>query len=209
MSVAVSLVVAVVGSWGLLRQASHVDAGSPVVEQSSTEQGGAATSSVNLAGPTDAVADRPDVRLVRQVASALFVWDTVDGPDRAAVQAMVVGLGDPSGWETAGLLADLESYLPTVQAWEQLAAHDVSQTLTITDVSVPDSWAGIAETEAERLPVGAEALTVRGERVRDGVVRGQAVRRVELVVFTVLIACPDQTGDCHVLRLSGLNDPLD
>ena len=53
----------------------------------------------------------------RNVAEAIFAWDTASALMPLDYTAAVLDVGDPSGTEQAGLASDLASYLPTREAW--------------------------------------------------------------------------------------------
>src|SRR5699024_6291183 len=47
------------------------------------------------------------------VALALFTWATVSGYQPSEYAQVIVDVGDPTGTETAGLAADVRTYLPS------------------------------------------------------------------------------------------------
>lgn len=61
----------------------------------------------------------------RAVASSLFDWDTSLGFLPTDYTAAVLPDADPSGKETPGLIADVATYLPTVDQWLDLGAMEV------------------------------------------------------------------------------------
>ena len=73
--------------------------------------------------------------------TALFTWDTTSGYQSSEYAQVIVNVGDPSGVETAGLAADVRTYLPSPEQWAQLRTHQTSQWLTIKNLAVPESWA--------------------------------------------------------------------
>ena len=64
----------------------------------------------------------PD-EFARNVATALFVWDTGSGLMPLDYTASILEVGDPSGEEQAGLASDIAGYLPTREAWIELRAQ--------------------------------------------------------------------------------------
>ncbi len=143
------------------------------------------------------------------VAVALFTWDTTTGLMPLDYTSALLDVGDPTGQEQAGLAADIATYLPTRDAWIDLRQYATTQTLTIDSIQVPNSWAeAVEQAHPGQLPPGAVAYTIHGTRQRDGVWNGNPTSAEREVAFTVFIACPpDET--CHLLRLSGLDNPLD
>jgi hypothetical protein len=146
----------------------------------------------------------------RQVAQAIFAWDTTSMVRRADHVEQLVALADPTGESTAGLLGDLDSYLPTADAWTQLAQYETQQWLTITSVTTPTLWTE-AESQAGSgvLLPGTTAFTIDGVRHRSGVWEGDSVSSSHDVAFTVFIVCEPSYPRCHLLRLSMLDKPLD
>lgn len=145
----------------------------------------------------------------RSVVAVLFDSDTIaaTGPDQ--ILDALVEVGDPSGQDVPGLVADVRRYLPTVDQWAQLRQYATRQHLEITDARVPDSWAAILADPGNGLVDGTLAVTIDGTRVRDGSWFGQATASRSPVAFTVFALCPPATDDsCRLLRLSGLDTPL-
>lgn len=143
------------------------------------------------------------------VALALFTWDTTTGLMPLDYTSALLDVGDPTGQEQAGLAADIATYLPTRDAWSDLRQYATTQTLTINSIQIPGSWhQAVEQAHPGQLPEGAAAYTIHGTRQRDGVWNGAPTSAEREVAFTVFIACPpDET--CHLLRLSGLDTPLD
>lgn len=144
----------------------------------------------------------------RLVAQALFEWDSATMTGRDAHIEQLIAVGDPTGESTAGLLEDLDNYLPTPKAWIDLGQYDTKQWLSLDSATTPAQWAE-AETQAsdELLP-GTTALTIRGVRHRSGVWEGASVTSEHDVAFTVFIVCAPSYRECHLLRLSMLDKPL-
>lgn len=145
----------------------------------------------------------------RHVALAIFTWDTrtLSGPVELVEPFMAVA--DPTGESSAGLSSDLSGYLPTVEAWADLRQYQTRQWLTVTTLSVPDLWATAVEQagDGELLP-GTTAYTVHGIRHRAGVWEGESVTSEHDVAFTLFVVCGPSYPECHLLRLSRLDDPL-
>lgn len=162
---------------------------------------------------------RPDVpRIVptndpelfaHRVATALFTWDTGAGLVPLDYTSAILEVGDPSGYEQAGLASDSASYLPTREAWVKLREYATTQRIEIDTVVVPDAWAdAAAQARPGQLPPGAIAYTVDGTRHRDGVWNGTAETLSVPVEFTLFMACPPDDDPCYLLRLSQLGNPL-
>lgn len=148
------------------------------------------------------------IAYAQAVAALLFDWDTSTGFLPADYTAPVLADADPSGEETPGLLADVATYVPTLEQWLDLGAMEVKQSLVIEDAFIPDSWAA-AETQAHgHLRPGTTAVTVTGTRQRSGTWEGSAAESTSPVAFTVFVACTPSFPRCHVLRLSELDHPL-
>jgi len=77
--------------------------------------------------PTQLPALRPTndpETFAREVATALFAWDTATMIGRADHIEQPINVADPTGESTAGLLADIDNYLPTQDAWVDLAQYE-------------------------------------------------------------------------------------
>jgi hypothetical protein len=145
----------------------------------------------------------------QRVAQAIFAWDTTSMLSRTDHVEQVLALADPTGESTAGLLGDLGNYLPTADAWTRLAQYETQQWLTITSVTTPTLWPE-AESQAGRgLLPGTTAFTIEGIRHRWGVWEGERVSSSHDVAFTIFMVCGPSYPNCHLLRLSMLDKPLD
>ncbi|MFB8147491.1 hypothetical protein ACFC1W_12175 [Microbacterium sp. NPDC056003] len=175
-----------------------------------------ASPSTSVAGPTSPSATLPPIRsttnaesFARDAARALIDWDTATDFTPADHAQVVVDAGDPSGTETAGLAADVRSYLPTAAAWSTLRTYSTRQWITIDEVFVPASW---PEAEAQAAPgqllPGTIAYTVKGTRNRAGVVGTQPQETSRPITFTLFIACEPSFDVCRLLRLSEVDNPL-
>lgn len=145
----------------------------------------------------------------RDVALALFTWDTVSGYQPSEYAQVIVDVGDPTGTETAGLAADVRTYLPSPEQWAQLRTHQTSQRLTIDDLYIPAAW---ADAEAQAAPAqllpGTTAYTVTGTRHREGIWGTEPVESSRPVAFTMFITCQPTFDPCRLLRLSRVDEPL-
>ena len=159
--------------------------------------------------PTE-LADRTTdpVAYARWVATTLFSWDTTTGYPPTDYTAPLLADGDPTGEETPGLIADVATYVPTVDQWLNLATMNVAQTITITTATIPADWPTVAATAHGQLRPGTTAVTITGTRRRTGVWDGDPQATSTPVAFTVFVACRPTFDRCHLLRLSELNQPL-
>lgn len=145
----------------------------------------------------------------QQVAQAIFGWDTTSMASPANHVEQLLALADPTGGSTAGLLGDLDNYLPTADAWTQLAQYDTKQWLTITSVTTPSLWSEAESQAGPGLLPGTTAFTIDGVRHRWGVWEGEPVSSSHDVAFTIFMVCGPSYPRCHLLRLSLLDKPLD
>jgi hypothetical protein len=142
------------------------------------------------------------------VSLALFTWDTT-ATDPGEVRGRLLAVADPTGEESPGLLADLDSYLPDAAAWTHLAQYSTRQWIEITTAEVPAAWtAALDATPASDVAPGTAAVTVTGTRHRAGVWEGDEVTSRHNVAFTVFVVCAPSYPTCHLLRLSELDNPL-
>ena len=145
----------------------------------------------------------------RNVATALFTWDTGAGFLPLDYTSVLLEVADPSGAEQAGLAADIAGYLPTRDAWIDLRQYATTQHLEITDAYTPTAWA-TAEEQARpgQLAAGTTAITIEGIRHRTGTWNDEPVHAEHEVAFTVFVLCAPADDTCHLLRLSELDNPL-
>lgn len=144
----------------------------------------------------------------RDAAEALITWDTTEFELTDYAQ-VIVDAGDPSGIESAALASDVRSYLPTADAWSKLRTYGTRQWLTIDDAFVPASWNDALSQAAEGgLLPGTIAYTISGTRHRAGVVGTDAQETSRPIAFTMFIACEPSFDECHLLRLSEVDNPL-
>ncbi|MFT4264104.1 MAG: hypothetical protein QM572_12030 [Nocardioides sp.] len=145
----------------------------------------------------------------RSAALAIFEWDTATMLRREDHIEQIVVAGDPAGESTAGLLSDLSGYVPTDAAWIDLAQYATRQWLTIDSLTTPAKWdVAVAQAGSALLP-GTAAFTVRGVRHRTGTWDGAPISTEHRVAFTVFVVCGPTYPECHLLRLSILDKPLD
>ncbi|MFC7580768.1 hypothetical protein ACFQ23_03645 [Schaalia naturae] len=145
----------------------------------------------------------------RNVAETLFAWDTASGLMPLDYSAVVLGMGDPSGAEQAGLASDVAAYLPTRDAWLELRQYATTQRLTIENAFVPEAWdTAVEQAQPGQLAEGTIAYTIDGTRHRTGVWNDEQVTSEHAVSFTVFIVCGPTYDTCHLLRLSQLDNPL-
>lgn len=143
------------------------------------------------------------------VAHAIFDWDTAVAVPLTDYTSRLVTVADPTGESSPGLVADVAAYLPTATAWSQLRTYATRQWLAINTAKVPSLWSQ-AEVEAgpDGLLPGTTAFTITGVRHRAGVWEGNPVTSEHDVAFTVFIVCAPSYPECHLLRLSRLDEPL-
>lgn len=145
----------------------------------------------------------------RNVATALFAWDTASAFMPLDYTSVVLAVSDPSGAEQAGLASDIATYLPNRDAWIELRHYATAQHLTIDEVIVPDAWdAALEQAQPGQLAEGTIAYTIEGIRHREGVWNDETVTSEHPVAFTVFLVCASTYDTCHLLRLSQLDNPL-
>ena len=145
----------------------------------------------------------------RQVAEAIFAWDTSILVSRTDHIEQLVGVADPTGESTPGLVSDLDNYLPTQDAWVELTKYETQQWLTVNSVTTPTKWAEAEAQAGDELLPGTTALTIHGTRHRSGIWEGEPVSSEHDVAFTLFLVCAPSYPECHLLRLSMLGKPLD
>jgi hypothetical protein len=198
-----------VGIYGLVRGPAQSDvAPSPRI---SVQTGGSPSSSRSPLPAAQAASlpktDDP-VAYARGVAEAIFTWDTMSGLTPADYTNTIVAGADPSGLETPGLVADLATYLPTDEVWQELRSYQTRETLTIRAANVPAGWPEVLSQAGSQLRDGTTAVTITGTRHRTGTWGGQSQAAATDVSFTVFMVCRPAYPVCHVLRLSQLGNPL-
>lgn len=157
--------------------------------------------------PVEQAAD-PET-FARNVATALFEWDTASGLMPLDYTSAILDVGDPTGAEQAGLANDVATYLPTREVWTQLRQHSTRQRLSIDEVYVPQAWEdALAQAHPGQITEGTVAYTITGTRHRQGTWNDEPVSSEHEVSFTVFIVCAPAYETCHLLRLSELDNPL-
>ncbi|MBR7502965.1 hypothetical protein KCW65_23060, partial [Mycobacterium tuberculosis] len=63
----------------------------------------------------------------RNVATAVFAWDTGSGLMPLDYTSVLMEVADPTGTEQAGLASDIAAYLPTREAWVELRQYPTTQ----------------------------------------------------------------------------------
>lgn len=158
--------------------------------------------------PTVAASNDPET-FARNVAEALFAWDTASGFMPLDYTSVILAVGDPTGAEQAGLASDIASYLPNREAWIELHQYATAQHLTIDNLFVPDDWdTAVAQAQPSQLAQGTIAYTIEGTRHREGLWNDEEVTSEHSVAFTVFLICAPTYDTCHLLRLSQLDNPL-
>lgn len=158
--------------------------------------------------PTVPASDDPET-FARNVAEALFAWDTASGFMPLDYTSVILTVGDPSGEEQAGLASDVAAYLPSRPAWLELRQYATTQHLRIDQAFVPQAWdTAVEQAQPGQLAPGTTAYTIEGTRHREGVWNDQPAASEHSVAFTVFIVCAPTYDTCHLLRLSQLDNPL-
>jgi len=158
--------------------------------------------------PIEATGD-PETFAVREVAHAVFDWDTTQAAPLSDYTGRLLAVADPTGEESPGLVADLTHYLPSPATWAGLRQYQTRQWIDIGSVRVPDRWpSAIVEAGPEGLRPGTTAYTIGGVRHRAGIWEGHPVATSHHVTFTVFLLCRPSYATCHLLRLSMLDQPL-
>ncbi|HMR12115.1 MAG TPA: hypothetical protein PKE42_00125 [Arachnia sp.] len=159
--------------------------------------------------PEVEASDDPET-FARNVAEALFAWDSASGLMPLDYTSVVLAVGDPSGAEQAGLASDVAAYLPSRDAWLELRQYATAQHLTIEHAYVPEAWdTAVEQAQPGQLAEGTIAYTIEGTRHRTGVWNDEQVTSEHAVAFTVFIVCAPTYDTCHLLRLSQLDNPSD
>ncbi|EGD44005.1 vegetative cell wall protein gp1 (Hydroxyproline-richglycoprotein 1) [Nocardioidaceae bacterium Broad-1] len=143
------------------------------------------------------------------VAWALFDWDTTASVPLNDYTGRLLAVADPSGEESAGLVTDLSTYLPSPASWADLTGYRVRQWIDIDGYVVPDTWDQTKTDDAgHEIAAGTTAYTVTGLRRRSGTWQGKQAQTVDEVSFTIFMTCRPTYDTCKLLRLSQLNHPL-
>lgn len=152
--------------------------------------------------------DDPEAFTV-SVSEVLFAWDTTAPTPLNEYTGRLLAVADPSGEESAGLVTDLTTYLPSPESWEDLKTYETRQWIDITSYEVPGDWKS-AELNGETtdLADGTTAYTVTGLRRRSGIWQDKPAQTVDEVSFTIFMTCKPTYDTCRLLRLSQLNNSL-
>lgn len=177
------------------------------------------TAAVENPAPARSLSADHDTRRVTQtaepetfavsVATSLFTWDTTAPTPLSEYTGHFLAVAAPSGDESAGLVTDLSTYLPSPESWEDLKTYQTRQWIDITSYEVPGEWKS-AEFNGETMDLaeGTTAITVTGLRRRSGIWQSKPAQTVDEVSFTIFMTCQPTYSTCRLLRLSQLNKPL-
>ena len=203
-----------IGIYGLLR---GPDTPAPAPSETTTTT--APTPNVSAGtGPGPVAALGGPEAFAREIAVALFTWDTTSGYGPADYAQPLADV--TASLEADAAASDVRSYLPTPSAWSQLRTHQTRQWITIDTIEVPAAWEiAVQQAAPGQLPDGAVAYTVTGTRHREGTWNTEPVTTARPVAFTVFLTCapehatapPPRDGlsvSCELLRLSQLDNPL-
>lgn len=209
-AIAVVLAFAAVAAYSLWTYNDPTAGGPPVSSAPST--------SLALPPPTELTEKEPASPIpatsdpeafARQVADALFAWDTAATVSTDELTERLITVADPTGESSAGLRADVANFLPTAVAWSELRRYETRQWIEVTSADVPELWAtAVDQAGPDGLLPGTTAYTIRGVRHRTGLWEGEPVSSVHDVAFTVFIVGSPSYPECHLLRLSQLDQPL-
>jgi hypothetical protein len=208
--IAVTLLLASFATYTILaHRSTSTPAMTPAASHPSSEaEPPIAEASPNQLSPLPSTADpEPFARLA---AEALFEWDTATVITRTEHIERLVKVSDPTGESSAGLVSDIENYLPTPEAWAQLQQYETRQWIEIKSTRTPSSWPK-AESQAgpAGLLPGTTAYNISGVRHRAGVWEGASASSAHHVAFTMFVVCGPTYPQCYLLRLSLLDEPLD
>jgi hypothetical protein len=181
-----------------------------------TEVAPATPRAITTRAPVSPVGDLAPLRstsdpdaFARLVAEAIFDWDTATLVARSDHVEQLVAVSDPTGESSPGLVSDLDNYLPTEEAWAELARYETAQWLAIESVVTPTLWDDAEAQAGDELLPGTTAFTIEGTRHRSGIWENKAIVSEHDVAFTIFIVCVPSYAQCHLLRLSRLDEPLD
>lgn len=208
-SAAVLIALITIGAYGLIAGTGSSNNSTPPDETAKSSEilSSRPVSPLNRLKPVTAT-NNPE-EFVSRVATALFTWDTGSGFMPLDYAATLLEVGDPSGHEQAGLAADIATYFPSREAWLQLRRYGTTQQIDIAEISMPLSWKeAVSQAKPGQLVPGVMAYTIDGVRMRGGEWEGKTESLSEPVTFTLFIACPPDGGDCYLLRISQLGNPL-
>ncbi|PXA75708.1 hypothetical protein DCC24_09950 [Auritidibacter sp. NML100628] len=112
--------------------------------------------------PVVRASDDPET-FARNVAIALFEWDTGSGFMPLDYTSVVLDVGNLTGAEQAGLAYDIAAYLPSRDAWLELRQYATTQHLNIDNTFIPDAWGtAVEQAQPGQLADGTVAVTIEG-----------------------------------------------
>lgn len=204
--VCIAFVLAVTTTVALLIRSSPAQA--PPQPRPGPASGPTTTGPATTGGNVVAQTDDPYTFAV-SAASTLFAWDTTSSTPLSEYSGRLLAAAAPSGEESAGLVTDLSTYLPSPESWEDLKTYETRQWIDVQSYEMPDEWKSAeVNGEATDLAEGTSAITVTGLRRRSGIWQGKPAQTVDEVSFTIFMTCRPTYDTCRLLRLSQLNKPL-
>lgn len=204
------LILGALTTYSLLRPSQAADQRRPAAGSKPTISTAEPTESDQPTTGTQIVPGSDPETFARRVAEALFAWDTATITTPTELTERLVAVADPSGESSAGLVADVGNYLPTLDAWGELRRYQTRQWIEITSSEVPNLWpTAVEQAGPDGLMPGTTAYTIHGVRHRFGIWEGEPVSTAHGVAFTVFLVCGPSYSQCHLLRLSRLDEPLD
>ncbi len=76
-------------------------------------------------------------------------------------------------------------------------------------MTTPTKWVEAVTQAGDQLLPGTTALTIHGTRHRSGVWEGEPAASEHDVAFTIFMVCGPSYPECHLLRLSMPDKPLE
>ena len=131
--IAIALLMISIVTYAVLVHRWHSSSAAPTrTKASSVEVTPAETKPVITNLPALPATSDPET-FARLVAETLFAWDTATLITRTdqVEELVAVAVADPTGESTPGLVSDLGGYLPTQDAWVELAHYQTRQWLSI------------------------------------------------------------------------------
>ena len=197
------LVLVVIGVYGLLSRGQEQTPSAQTSPQATVTP----TPPVLIDGPQPIPETNDPELFARNVAAALFNWDTRADADVTDWAQELVDVANAD--EAVGLASDVRAYLPNPGTWEQLRGYGTRQCLTVDSIVIPDLWpTALEQATPGQVPPGATAYTVTGTRHRAGTWKADPLRTDHEVAFTVFVACTEDTP-CELLRLTRLDHPME
>lgn len=203
------LILAAVATYSLIAHRRDPGQASSAPGPNSSDSRSEPTWSVPSIRSTAVVPGADPETFARRVAKALFAWDSATIATPAELTQRLVEVADPTGESTAGLVSDVANYLPTLAGWAELHRYQTRQWLEITSTEVPSLWpTAVHQAGPDGLLPGTTAYTIQGVRHRSGIWEGERVSTTHDVAFTLFAVCGPSYPQCHLLRLSRLDEPL-